>query len=125
MRNDGRGWGVLAGCAGFAELDAAEARQQPVDLTANAEPRCGRQQREPGYQQAERPAKRVETQRVGDRGRAEHGYADHVGETRRTSVLDEALAEPRLKHLEIEQAGETPPPAERHADGELRGQNRQ
>ena len=49
--------------------DAAQARPEPVDLTARAEPRYGREEREGRHEQAERPAQRFVPGRDGNRRR--------------------------------------------------------
>ena len=105
--------------AQVAVADAAQARAQPVDLAAGAEPGHRGEQCERRHQQGERPAQRVEAGRVGGGGQGQDDQADRVREPRRAGVLELALAEPRLDELEVGDAGQAPAPAEREPQREL------
>src|SRR6266542_2311241 len=128
---DGRG-GRSAG-GGHAQLrqvertdhagaDAAEAGGEPVQLAADAQPGAGRQQREHGDGDTRHEPDHRQADRVGQRGEPQQGRADEVGEPGRPRILDRPLAEARLHHLEVEDAGQAPAPAEGEAERELQGQ---
>ena len=61
-------------------------------------------QRQGRDQQAEAGAEDVQMRGVGAGGRGEHDEADDVRSARRARVLERALTEARLDHLEVEEA---------------------
>ena len=84
-----------------------------------------REQREHRDEPAERGAERLRPSQVRERRGREHCQADHVREARRARVLQRSLAEPRLQHLEVEEAGQAPAAAEREAERELEREQRE
>lgn len=116
------------GRAGAARLAAgravAQARPAHVHLAADADPGGRREQGERRDEQREGAADRVEAEQVGERRRAEHARADHVREAGRAAVLERALPEPWLEHLEGEETRQAVAAPEREADGELQREQR-
>ena len=107
------------------ELPPGQPVPDLVRRAAGAEAGRRREEREGGDEEAERRADGVEPERVGERGRSEDAEPHHVREARRARVLEAALAEARLEHLEVEDAGEAPPAAERQAERELEREQRE
>ena len=96
-----------------------------VGVAAGAEAGHRGEERERGDDAAEHGAERRPADEVRDRGGGEEPEPDHVREPRRPAVLERPLAEPRLQHLEVEDAREAPAPPEREAERELQREERQ
>src|SRR5688500_8084136 len=92
-----------------------------VDRAADAEAGHGGERRQGGDHGGERPADGGEPEDEGEHGRGQERDADDVGEAGRPGVLDLALADPRLDHLEVQEARQAPAPAHRQADRDLDG----
>ena len=106
-------------------VDAAHAGAQLIELASNAEAGGGGQQRQSSDQNPERPTQSFETDGMGDRGSAENGQPDHVGEARRTGILDRPLPEARLDQLEVGESGKAIAATKSQADKQLDGKDRQ
>ena len=105
--------------------DPAQPGAQAVDLAADAEPGGRGEQREPRYEQAERPAGRLEAeQRAGARPLPSTTTPTMFANRGGRRVLDRTLAEARLHELEVGQAGQAPAAAERQPERELEREQR-
>ena len=129
-RPAGRGSGPLAlaasgGGSGHERTAAREPVAELVGAAAGAEARRSGQQRKRGHEEPERRSDRLEPDRVRDRGRRQDDEPDEVREPRRSRVLEPALAEARLDHLEVGDAREAPAAAEREAERELEREQRE
>ena len=116
---------VLGGKRAGDERPAGEPAAELVRLAAGAEAGDRGEQRERGDEQAERDPERREPGGVGERGRGEHGEADHVRDARRARVLERPLAEARLDQLEVGEARQAPAAAEREPERELEREQRE
>jgi hypothetical protein len=102
-----------------AGADAPETRQHAVHRAAHAETGNDGERREGRDHADQDPSGGVRAEEMEDRGAQEEGRPEDVREARGPGILDRALAEAGLDHLEVEEAGEAVLPPEGQPDREL------